>query len=152
MKKQFQLTTHGKRELEEELGQLVASRVDIADRIAEARSFGDLSENAEYSTAREEQSRTETRISEIEEILASAKIIKANKTDNVVGLGETVVLKSGRTMTEYTLVGAVEADPLNGKISNESPLGAQLIGKKVGGTVSIDTPKGKTKYEIVKIL
>jgi transcription elongation factor GreA len=151
MKKQFQLTTHGKRELEEELEQLIGSRVDIADRIAEARSFGDLSENAEYSAAREEQSRTETRIAEVKEILAGAKIIKANKADDVVGLGETVVLKSGRTTTESTIVGAVEADPLDGKISNESPLGAQLIGKKIGDTATIETPKGKKTFEILKI-
>jgi transcription elongation factor GreA len=151
MKKQFQLTAHGKRELEEELEQLISSRIDIADRIAEARSFGDLSENAEYSAAREEQSRIETRIAEIKEILAGAKIIKADKADDMVGLGETVVLKSGRTTTEYTIVGAVEADPLDGKISNESPLGAQLIGKKVGDTATIETPKGKKIFEILKI-
>jgi transcription elongation factor GreA len=151
MKKQFQLTAHGKRELEEELDQLIASRSDIADRIAEARSFGDLSENAEYSAAREEQSRTETRIAEIQEILAGAKIIQADTTDNVVGLGETVVLKSGNTTTEYVIVGAVEANPADGKISNESPLGAQLIGKKVGDKVSINTPKGKKTFEILQI-
>jgi transcription elongation factor GreA len=151
MRKQFQLTTHGKRELEEELSQLVGSRSDIADRIAEARSFGDLSENAEYSIAREEQSRTETRISEIEEILIGAEIIEVDKSDGVIGLGDTVKLKSGRTTTEYVLVGAVEANPADGKISNESPLGKQLIGKKMGEHVSIDTPKGKQSYEIVKI-
>jgi transcription elongation factor GreA len=152
MKKQFQLTKHGKRELEEELEQLVNSRGNIADRIAEARSFGDLSENAEYSAAREEQSRVETRIIEIEEILAGAEIIEADKNGNKVGLGDTVVLKSGRTTAEYTIVGAVEADPLDGKISNESPLGAQLIGQEIGDAVSIDTPKGKTKYEIIEII
>ena len=151
MKKQFQLTAHGKRELEEELKRLIDGRSDIAARIAEARSFGDLSENAEYSSVREEQSRTETRISEIEKILASVEIIEADSTDNKLGLGDTVVLKSGQTTTEYVIVGAVEADPTNGKISNESPLGAQLIDKKVGDRVTIDTPKGKKTYEIVKI-
>ncbi|MCL2280632.1 transcription elongation factor GreA [Candidatus Saccharibacteria bacterium] len=151
MRKQFKLTIHGKRELEEELEQLIDSRSDIADRIAEARSFGDLSENTEYATAREQQSRAEARISEIEEILAGAEIIGADKTDNIIGLGDTVALKFGRTTTEYIIVGAVEADPMNGKISNESPLGAQLIGKKVGEHVTIDTPKGKTSYEIVEV-
>jgi len=150
-KKQFQLTIHGKRELEEELEQLIGSRGDVADRIAEARSFGDLSENAEYAVVREEQSRMETRIAEIEEILAGAEIIEADKTDNVIGLGEMVVLKSGRTTAEYVIVGAVEADPGNGKISDESPLGAQLIGRQVGERVTIDTPKGKKSYEIIKI-
>jgi transcription elongation factor GreA len=151
MKKQFQLTKHGKRELEEELEQLIAGRVDVAERIAEARSFGDLSENAEYSAAREQQSRTESRIAEIEEILAGAEIIETDKTDNMVGLGDTVTLKSGKISAEYVLVGAVEADPANGKISNESPLGAQLIGKKIGERAVIDTPKGKKTYEIVEI-
>ena len=152
MKKQFQLTTHGKRELEEELEQLVSSRTDIAERIAEARSFGDLSENAEYSAAREEQSRVETRIAELEEILAGAEIIEAETGDGKIGLGETVILKSGRKTVEYKIVGAVEADPAHGKISNESPLGTQLINKKVGDIVVIETPKGKTKYEVVEIL
>ncbi|MCL2174358.1 transcription elongation factor GreA [Candidatus Saccharibacteria bacterium] len=151
MKKQFQLTIHGKRELEEELRKLIESRSDIADRIAEARSFGDLSENTEYSVVREEQSRTETRITEIEEILAGAKIIAADRTDNEIGLGDIVTLKCGRTTAEYVIVGAVEADPANGKISNESPLGAQLIGKRVGDQATIATPKGKKNYTIVKI-
>jgi len=151
MRRQFQLTIHGKRELEEELQQLINGRSDIADRIAEARSFGDLSENAEYSAVREEQSRAETRIAEIEEILAGAEIIKADKTDNIVGLGDSVILKSGRKTTGYVIVGAVEADPAAGKISNESPLGEQLIGKRVGEHITINAPKGKTIYEIVEI-
>ena len=151
IKKQYSLTSHGKRELENELKDLVDSRGAIADRIAEARSFGDLSENAEYSAAREEQARVEARISEIEDILVNAEIIAADKTDNQVGLGETVVLKSGKSTTEYIIVGAVEADPANGKISNESPLGAQLIGKKVGDKVSITTPKGDNVFTVLEI-
>ena len=150
-KKQYDLTMHGKRELENELKDLVGSRSAIADRIAEARSFGDLSENAEYSAAREEQARVESRITEIEEILSSAEIIEADKADGEVGLGETVVLKSDRSTDEYIIVGAVEADPANGKISNESPLGAQLIGKKVGDKVAIETPKGEKSFEILEI-
>jgi len=150
MKKQFQLTAHGKRELEEELEQLVDSRGDIAERIAEARSFGDLSENAEYSAAREEQSRTEARIKEIEEILAGAEII-AGDGDDIVSLGDVVTLKSGRETVEYAIVGVVEADPLDGKISNESALGAALMGKKVGAKVTIDVPKGKKTYEIIAV-
>ncbi len=151
VKKQYSLTLHGKRELEDELKDLIGSRGAIADRIAEARSFGDLSENAEYSAARDEQSRVESRISEIEDILGGAEIIEADKVDGVIGLGERVVLKSDKVVTEYIIVGAVEADPTAGKISNESPLGAQLLGKKVGDKVSIETPKGDKTFEILEI-
>ncbi|MDR0956052.1 MAG: transcription elongation factor GreA [Candidatus Nomurabacteria bacterium] len=150
MKKQFQLTQHGKRELEDELRQLIDSRADIANKIAEAREFGDLSENAEYSAAREEQGRVETRIAEIENILKNAEIIKEAKK-GTIGLGSTVELKNGKTVNKYKIVGSVEADPLNGKISDESPLGKQLIGKKVGDTAVITTPKGETKYSIVSV-
>ena len=150
-RKQYSLTMHGKRELENELKDLVDSRGAIADRIAEARSFGDLSENAEYSAAREEQSRVEARISEIEAILVSSEIIEVDKTDGQISLGDTVVLKSGKATDKYIIVGAVEADPAGGKISNESPLGSQLMGKKVGEEVSIDTPKGKKTYSILEI-
>jgi transcription elongation factor GreA len=151
MKKIFHLTLHGKRELEEELQELVSSRVAISERIAEARSFGDLSENAEYSTAREAQERTESRIVEIENILANAGIIKGDGAKNGVGLGDSVKLKSGRQTMEYKLVGKVEADPLNGKISDESPLGRQLLGKNVGDSVTVDSPRGDKKYEILEI-
>jgi len=150
MKKIFHLTEHGKRELEEELQDLVDSRAEIAQRIADARSFGDLSENAEYSTARDAQSRTEARISEIERILASCDII-ADNNDGVVSLGDSVVLKSGRQTVEYKIVGAVEADPLNGKVSNESALGKQIMGKKAGDKVTIVTPKGEKTYELLKV-
>jgi len=150
MKKTFHLTDHGKRELEIERDNLVAGRADIADRIAEARSFGDLSENAEYSAARDEQARTEARIAEIEDILKNAKII-ASDGDDTVSLGDTVALKSGRTTSEYTIVGAVEADPLEGKISDESALGKQLMGKRVGDKVTIGTPRGDKTYEILQV-
>ena len=151
VKKQYSLTLHGKRELEDELEDLIDSRGAIADRIAEARSFGDLSENAEYSAAREEQGRVETRISEIEEILSSADIIEADKEDGEVGLGDTVVLESDGAKSTYVLVGAVETDPASGKISNESPLGTQLIGKRVGDKVAIETPKGENSFEVLEI-
>ena len=151
MKKVFYLTGHGKRELEEELQELVENRGPIAERIAEARSFGDLSENAEYSAARDEQSRTESRIAQIEEILANVKIIAGDGAKNGVGLGDIVTLKSGRQTMEYKVVGAVEADPLNGKISDESALGKQLMGQSVGVKVTVKTPKGDKTYEILEI-
>ena len=150
MKKAYQITEDGKKELELELEELKSQRGDIADKIASARDFGDLSENAEYDAAREEQGLVETRIAEIEDILQHASIITAAKSSSV-GLGNTVELRTTDKTVIYTVVGPVEADPLEGKISNESPIGAQLIGKKVGDQVTIETPKGVTTYEVVSI-
>ena len=150
MKKTYQITEAGRSELENELVTLKSQRGEVADKIAEARDYGDLSENADYDTARENQAVIETRIAEIEDILANAEIIKASKGSRVT-VGSTIELKSsGKTFT-YTLVGPVEADPLEGKISNESPIGIALMGKKVGETATITTPKGEVAYEIVKI-
>ena len=149
MKKVYQITEAGRKELEAELEELKSRRGDIADKIAEARDYGDLSENAEYDSAREEQGLVETRIAEIEDILMNAEEIKARKS-NKVQLGSTVELKNGAKAI-YTLVGPVEADPLNGKISNESPLGIALMGKVVGDDVMISTPKGDTTYTVVAI-
>lgn len=150
MNKNYQITKEGKRELEAELADLKGRRGEIADKIAAARDFGDLSENAEYDNAREEQGLVETRIAEIEDILRYAEIIKSSKSSKVV-LGSTVEIKTGSKTLVYKVVGPVEADPLEGKISNESPIGAELMGKKVGDEAVISTPKGKTKYEIVTI-
>lgn len=150
MKKQFQITTEGKKELEAELDQLKARRGDIADKIAEARDYGDLSENAEYDAAREEQGLVESRIAEIEDILMNAELIKGGSKTKV-GLGSTVELKTGAKTVVYTVVGPVEANPLEGKISNESPIGEALFDKKVGDAATIITPKGEVTYDIVKI-
>lgn len=150
MKKMYQITDEGKRELEAEHAELVSRRGEIADKIADARDFGDLSENAEYDSAREEQGLLESRISEIEDILLNAELIKATKSSKVV-LGSKVALKYGKNTTTYSVVGPVEADPLEGKISNESPLGEALMGKKVGDTATINTPKGEITYEIVTL-
>jgi transcription elongation factor GreA len=150
MKKIYQITEAGKRELEAELEALKGRRGEIADKIAEARNYGDLSENAEYDTAREDQALVESRVAEIEDILANAEIIQAG-TGNKVVLGSTVELKNDGKSVTYSVVGPVEADPLEGKISNESPIGEALMGKKVGDTVTITTPKGSTTYEIVTI-
>ncbi|MGB4767715.1 MAG: transcription elongation factor GreA [Candidatus Saccharimonas sp.] len=149
MKKAYQITEAGRKELEQELEELKSRRGDIADKIAEARDYGDLSENAEYDSAREEQGLVETRIAEIEDILMNAEIIKARKS-NKVQIGSTVELKNGKTV-KYTIVGPVEADPMNGKISDESPLGVALMGKAVGDTATITTPKGDTTYTVVSI-
>jgi transcription elongation factor GreA len=150
MKKIYQITEDGKKELEAELTVLKGRRGEIADKIAEARDYGDLSENAEYDAAREDQGLVESRIAEIEDILLNAEIIKAGKGSKVA-LGSKVELKTGKKTVVYTVVGPVEADPLEGKISNESPIGEALMGKKVADTVTITTPKGEITYEIVSI-
>lgn len=150
MKKIYQITEEGKRELEAELEELKGRRGAIADKIAEARDFGDLSENAEYDSAREEQGLVESRIAEIEDILLNAELIKAGKSSKV-NLGSKVELKTGKKTVVYSVVGPVEADPLEGKISNESPIGVALMGKKVGDSVMITTPKGEIVYEIMTV-
>lgn len=150
MKKTYQITEEGKSELEAELDELKGRRGAIAEKIAEARDFGDLSENAEYDSAREEQGLVESRIAEIEDILLNADIIKAGKSSKV-GLGSKVELRTGKKTVKYTVVGPVEADPLEGKISNESPIGVALMDKKVGDKVTITTPKGEISYELVAI-
>ncbi len=150
MKKMYQITKQGQKELEAELEQLKGRRSEIADKIAEARDYGDLSENAEYDAAREDQGIVETRIAEIEDILVNAELISGGKK-NEVGLGSKVELRTGKKTVNYTVVGPVEADPLEGKISNESPIGEALMGKKVGDTVTITTPKGEIKYEVVSL-
>ncbi|MCB9819801.1 transcription elongation factor GreA [Candidatus Nomurabacteria bacterium] len=150
MKKMFQVTTEGKNELEKELETLKGRRVAIAEKIAAARDYGDLSENAEYDAAREEQGLVESRVAEIEDILQNAEIIKANKK-STIGLGSKVELKSGSKKVVYHIVGAVEANPAEGKISDKSPIGQALMGKKVGDKATVKTPKGEITYEIVTV-
>lgn len=150
MKKTFQITSQGKKDLKKELEELKARRVDIAEKIAEARDFGDLSENAEYDVAREEQGLLETRIAEIEDILQNAEIIRNNHKSKIA-LGSTVELKKGKSSFKYVIVGPVEADPMNGKISDKSPIGQALFDKQVGDKVTIKTGKGNNSYEIVAI-
>lgn len=150
MKETFQITPEGKAELEKEVEQLKGRRGEIAEKIAEARDFGDLSENAEYDAAREEQGIVETRIAEIENILQNAQIIKTTGA-NEVHLGSCVTLEANGKQVTYTLVGPVEADPLSGKISNESPIGKVILGKRIGDTATITTPKGELTYTITEL-
>lgn len=152
MKKQFHLTPDGVAELNSELKELISQRSEVAERIKSAREFGDLSENAEYATARQEQERAENRISEIEHILQNVEVIKKPKGDSKVRLGSEVKLKSnsGKSKT-YSVVGTVEADPSEGKISDESPIGQALLGKKVGENVEIVTPVETIVYKVVDI-
>ena len=142
IKKNISLTAEGKKELEQELADLIANRPVVAERIATARAFGDLSENEEYSSARNEQKLAENRILEIQEILKGAKIIRGG-SKSTVSLGCTVELDMGGRKVEYTLVGPTEANPLEGKISNESPIGKVIFGKKAGDSVEFNGKKVK---------
>lgn len=152
MNKQFRLTKDGVAELESELESLMAERSAIADRIKTAREFGDLAENAEYQSARQEQDKNENRIAEIQHILQNSQLIKAPRGDNKIQLGSKVSLKSGDgKKKEFQVVGTVEADPLEGKISDESPIGKALLGKKVGEEVEIVTPAETAKYKVTDI-
>ena len=149
------MTEEGLERLKERLDFLKAEkRKEVAEKIAEARSYGDLSENSEYDIAREEQASTEAEIFDLENKLKSAVIIDPKKVDTKkVGVGCTVSITNLKTKQnlEYTIVGDTDSDPLNGKISNASPIGAGLIGKKVGEIVTIKTPAGLVQYKIDKI-
>lgn len=152
MKKLFNLTQDGLDEIKRELGHLLGQRPKVAERIKQARELGDLSENAEYQTAREEQDRLESRIGELEHVVQNSKLIKKPKENGHVKLGSTVKLKSADgKATEFQVVGTMEADPLSGKISDESPIGKVLMNKKVGDSVEIKTPTEETTYKITSI-
>ena len=152
MKKLFRLTQEGIDQLKAELDELIEMRGPIAERIKTAREFGDLSENAEYTSARQEQERVEGRIAEIEHILQNVEVIKKPRGDAKVQLGSTVKLKGNGNTKEFIVVGTVEADPLNGKISDESPIGRALLGKKEGEKVEIKNGNGElASYSIAAI-
>lgn len=150
MKKVYKLTIEGKQELEKELEKLKSQRSEATEKIVEAREFGDLRENSEYDVAREEQGILETRISEIESILQNVEIIKTGDKSKVA-IGSKVELKFADKIVEYSIVGPIEANPLEGKISTESPIGQALMNKKVGDKVTISTPKANIEYEVSKI-
>lgn len=147
------LTSEGQQKLKDELEYLKkVKRSEIAIRIKEAKELGDLSENAEYADAREEQSFVEGRILELEEILKNAQLIDAkNSSPGTVDIGDTVVIKRDGSIFEYTIVGSNEADPAGGRISNESPLGRSFLGRKKEERLEIKTPKGAVWCEIIDI-
>jgi transcription elongation factor GreA len=152
MKKRYSMTKEGIAELQTELNALIARRSDIADAIKTAREQGDLSENAEYHAAKDEQERTEARISELESILNNSEVIRKPRSDGKVVLGSTVTLKGdGGKNKQFTVVGTVEADPLEGKISDESPIGQALLGKAQGDKVEIVTPAETATFKIASI-
>lgn len=151
MKKLFHLTQAGIDELKVELEVLRGKRVETAEAIKTARELGDLSENAEYQSARQEQERNDSRIDEIEHILANVEVI-STKGKKQIGLGSKVTLKNpkGKEMV-LQVVGTIEADPMAQKISDESPIGKALLGKKEGEDVEIKTPAETATYTISSI-
>jgi transcription elongation factor GreA len=155
IEKVFPMTQAGKEKLEQELEQLkTVKRKEVVERIKIARSFGDLSENSEYDSAKEEQAFVEGRITTIENMIRNAKIIGEDEmSSDSVSLGRSVTfveLPNGDEET-YTIVGSAEADPFEGKISNDSPIAKSLIGKKIGDQVTVQTPGGEMKVKIVTI-
>ncbi|WP_174730030.1 transcription elongation factor GreA [Mesobacillus harenae] len=153
--KVFPMTQAGKEKLEQELEQLKSvKRKEVVERIKVARSFGDLSENSEYDSAKEEQAFVEGRITTLENMIRNAKIIEEDAiSGDSVSLGRSVTfveLPNGDEET-YTIVGSAEADPFEGKISNDSPIAKSLIGKKVGDQVSVQTPGGEMSVRITSI-
>lgn len=151
--KVFMMTQAGKEELEAELEQLkTEGRIDIAEKLKLARSYGDLSENSEYDEAKSEQAKIEARITELEYQLKHSKIIETAGTD-VVSVGSTVSVlrKSDNKELSYKIVGFSESNPAEGKISEESPIGKGLIGYKVGDVVTVEAPIGNIDFEIKDI-
>jgi transcription elongation factor GreA len=152
MGKEVLLTEEGLKKLQDELRVLKEERrKEVIERIQEAVSHGDLSENADYAQAKEEQSFIEGRIQEIEEMLKNAQIIAHKSDHNIISIGSTVTVRTNGKEVKYTIVGANEANPAAGKISNESIVGRALLGAKKGDKIPIQTPAGKNEYEIVNI-
>lgn len=155
IEKVFPMTKEGKLKLEQELENLKSvKRKEVVERIKIARSFGDLSENSEYDSAKEEQAFVEGRITTLENMIRNAKIIEESELDSDnVALGKSVTfveLPDGDEET-YTIVGSAEADPFEGKISNDSPIAKSLIGKTVGDEVTVQTPAGEMNVRIVSV-
>lgn len=152
--KKVYLTPEGREELREELDELVnVKRPALAERLRKAIAQGDLSENADYHTAKEEQSFLEGRIQEIEAILRNAEVIKETKRSDVVSLGScvTVVEEGMQDPETFRIVGVAEANPINGKVSHESPIGKALLGRQVQDVVTVEAPGGEIAFRITEI-
>ncbi len=155
---QILVTKEGLKKLEDELDELkTTKRKEVAGRLKEAISYGDLSENSEYQEAKNEQAFIEGRILELEQMIKNAKIISEKKADTKakdIQIGTTVTVRNKTDDEEpiaYTIVGSTEADPLEHKISNESPVGKGLLGKQKGDIIEVNTPAGRVKYEVLKV-
>lgn len=150
--KSVYLTPKGLTDAKEELVHLKkVKRAQIAERIHQAREYGDLAENSEYDAAMEEQALTESRIAELESILKDAKVITKEHDNQFVVIGSTVKIEMDGEVDEFTIVGRVEADPSKKRISNESPLGSTLLGTKKGEVVEVTTPIVKYKCKVLEI-
>ena len=150
--KSVYLTSKGLSEAQAELEYLKKTkRAQIAERIHQAREYGDLAENSEYDTAIEEQSLTENRINELENILKGAKVIVKSHSSDFVVIGSTVRVEIDKEADEFTIVGRVEADPSKKRISNESPLGSALLGAKKGEEIEVTTPIIRYKCKVLEI-
>jgi len=148
----YYLTEKRLEELKEKLEDLkINKRREIAERLKQAKEFGDLSENSEYASAKEDKSKLERDIFDLEDILKRASIIQKSGVVDVVEVGSTVRVKKNDDVFSYQIVGPSEANPQGGKISNESPLGKGLLGCRVGDVVKIDAPGGVAEYHITKI-
>lgn len=146
------LTKEGLVKLQEELNYLLdEKRYEVADRIKQAKEFGDLSENAEYQDAKEEQAFVEGRILELDSIIKTAAIAEVNGNTDKVSIGSKVKVDRNGDQTEFTIVGSTEADPINRRISLESPLAQALLDKKVGDDVEVELPAGTAVYKILQI-
>jgi len=146
------LSEEGLEKIKQELHELkTKKRQEIAARLEHAKTLGDLSENAEYQEAKEEQSLVETKIAELEEIIRQAVVIAKGHRLDEVSIGSTVIVKSEAGEETYTIVGSEEANPAEGKISNESPLGRAFLGHKIGEVVKVKTPGGMMEFTITEI-
>jgi transcription elongation factor GreA len=149
------ITAEGREQFQRELEELISvRRPELAEKLKEAVSQGDLKENADYHDTKEQQALVEGRITYLESVLRSAQIIDAAVSGGVIALGSSVIIVEEGTTTEetYTIVGMAEANPREGRISNVSPLGAALIGRKKGEKVTIQAPSGKLTFKIKKVL
>lgn len=151
MAKEILLTQAGLEKLKEELKKLKERRKQVADRIKIAREYGDLSENSEYDDARNEQSFVEGKIQDLLDMIKNARVVAKNGLAGKIEMGSVVTLKLDGETFSYEIVGANESDPVNGKISAESPMGFALVGKSKGEKVDITTPGGTTTYQIVEV-
>lgn len=152
MHKKVQVTKQGLEALKKELSQLVEEkRPRIVERLSNARSQGDLSENSDYANAKEELEFVDGRIEELDDVIASAQIVATGNGSSNVGVGTKVTVKQNGDKVIYEMVGEWEADPVNKKISPNSPLGMALLGKKVGDKAEVEAPAGKLTYEVIDI-
>lgn len=146
------ISAEGLEKLKQDLHELkTTKRQEIAVRLEHAKSLGDLSENAEYQETKEEQALVEQQIAELEDMIRNAVVIKSERPMDVVTVGSTVVVNAGHGPETYKIVGSEEAKPIEGKISNESPLGKAFLNRRIGNTVEVKTPGGLIEYKILEI-